>query len=396
MIRHLIRLVWNRKRANILVLVEIFLSFMVLFAICSSGLYFYNNYSKPLGFSHEDVWVLQLRPPQNLMNPETREEGVNLFQQLLRQIRANGEVEHGAGAFVVAYGESHWMTSLGLNSRKLPVSYSPIGLDFEKVMELEMVEGRFWNETDLALTVKPLVINVTLARELFGSESAVGEVVEFNDTERKVIGVFQDYRHQGDLTPLKFFVMAPHILSKPTSYLYDKVVMKMAPGVSTGFEEKLMDELEAMAPGWSFTVQTMERMRNDHFKKQLSVMAIFGLVAVFMLVMVAMGLVGVLWQNVTRRTSELGVRRAKGATRNRIYFQILGELMVITTLAIFMGLVVAVQLPILGVTGSVGNGVLASGFCLALVLIYLLTTVSGLYPSWLATRVNPAEALHYE
>ena len=38
MIRHLLKLVWNRKRANTLILVEIFISFLVVFVVATLGL----------------------------------------------------------------------------------------------------------------------------------------------------------------------------------------------------------------------------------------------------------------------------------------------------------------------------------------------------------------------
>ena len=62
-----------------------------------------------------------------------------------------------------------------------------------------------------------------------------------------------------------------------------------------------------------------------------------GVVAGFLMLMVALGLTGVLWQNVTQRTREIGLRRAKGATARRIHRQILGELLVMTTLALAAG-----------------------------------------------------------
>ena len=62
-----------------------------------------------------------------------------------------------------------------------------------------------------------------------------------------------------------------------------------------------------------------------------------GVIAGFLLLMVAMGLTGVLWQTVTQRTREIGLRRAKGATAGDIRTQILGELVVMTSIAVLAG-----------------------------------------------------------
>jgi putative ABC transport system permease protein len=106
-------------------------------------------------------------------------------------------------------------------------------------------------------------------------------------------------------------------------------------------------------------------------------------------------LVGVLWQNVTQRTREIGLRRAKGATQQHVHAQILGELFVLASIGVFLGFIVVVQFPLLDLIGIEAR-VFAFGLGVSLVLIYALTLTAGLYPSWLATKVQPAEALHYE
>jgi putative ABC transport system permease protein len=70
--------------------------------------------------------------------------------------------------------------------------------------------------------------------------------------------------------------------------------------------------------------------------------------------------------------------------------------MIVTTVALLAGVLVVVQFPLLDVLGFATRQVYAVSVVLSLALIYLLTIVCGLYPSRLATRVQPAEALHYE
>jgi putative ABC transport system permease protein len=114
------------------------------------------------------------------------------------------------------------------------------------------------------------------------------------------------------------------------------------------------------------------------------------------MIMVALGLSGVLWQNVTRRTRELGLRRALGATGGSVHRQIIAEVALLTTLAVIIGVVIVAQLPILGLFKLVTPSSYTIGIVGALATIYGLTLLCGLYPSWLAGRVQPAQALHYE
>ena len=60
MIRHLVRIVWNRRRTNLLISIEIFLSFLVLATILILGLFLADNYRQPLGFSYQHVWSVRI------------------------------------------------------------------------------------------------------------------------------------------------------------------------------------------------------------------------------------------------------------------------------------------------------------------------------------------------
>ena len=125
-------------------------------------------------------------------------------------------------------------------------------------------------------------------------------------------------------------------------------------------------------------------------------LAITGIACLFLFIMVGLGLTGVLWQNVTRRTREFGLRRANGATAAMIYLQILGEILVATTFGMMIGTLIIIQFPLLDLLGFMEASVYISSFIISVALMYLLVILCGLYPSWLATRIQPAEALHYE
>jgi putative ABC transport system permease protein len=143
-------------------------------------------------------------------------------------------------------------------------------------------------------------------------------------------------------------------------------------------------------------VDPLAKTRRSMMRLRLVPMLSAALIAGFMLIMVALGMVGVLWQSVARRRREIGLRRALGATGHGVSLQVLGELLVVTTAGLLLGAALAVQFPLLGAIGWVSNGVYAVAMALAALTIYGLTVVSALYPSWLATQVQPAEALHYE
>jgi len=149
-------------------------------------------------------------------------------------------------------------------------------------------------------------------------------------------------------------------------------------------------------PNLNFRLRRMDRMRDTVLKTHLFPLALAGIVAAFLMSMVALGLTGVMWQNVTRRTRELGLRRAVGASALSVRRQVLAEMVLLATLALIVGLVVVLQFPLLGIFLIFTPAVFTIGIIAALAVVYGITLVSGLYPSWLASRLTPAEALRYE
>ena len=143
-------------------------------------------------------------------------------------------------------------------------------------------------------------------------------------------------------------------------------------------------------------MRILEEMRETNRRLILAPLLVGAMVAVFLMVMVGLGLIGVLWQNVTQRTREIGLRRATGAHGGQIRRQILGELWILTALGLTLGVIVLLQLPLLDLVGFLPATVFWTGMGVAIAAIYILATVSGVYPAWLATRIQPAEALHYE
>jgi putative ABC transport system permease protein len=104
----------------------------------------------------------------------------------------------------------------------------------------------------------------------------------------------------------------------------------------------------------------------------------------------------VLWQNVTRRAREFGLRRAAGASQRDIQRQVLMEITLTAAIGLIVGLVLVVQIPLIPLASFLSTGVIASGALAAVVLVLGLALSAAAYPSWLATRTHPADALRDE
>jgi putative ABC transport system permease protein len=214
--------------------------------------------------------------------------------------------------------------------------------------------------------------------------------------ELRVIGVVAAFRQHGEFAEPVGYSFRRFDPADPQPHAPRLLVLKMRPGTPAAFEERLMARLQAEARDWSFEVEPLTQMREAFLREHLTPVVAVAVVAAFLLLMVALGLTGVVWLNVNQRTREIGLRRAKGATARRIHRQILGELMVMTTLALAAGLVVVIQFPLLDLIAAVRPAVYSASLAISALGIYCLALVFGWYPSRLATKVQPAEALRWE
>lgn len=408
MIKHLCKLVWNRKRINFLITLEIFFSFLVVFGVVVFVVYYADNYRHPLGFNYQNVWNVRVGIQERL-DQSDKQQNLDTARQVLAELRNFGEIESAAAVMMAPYSRGDWQNSETINGRNVGSWINFMTDDAKEVFGLQIVRGRWFSKEDDGGDYKPVILNQKTAREYFGDEDPIGknlidrleekERVKKDGTKRReerVVGVIDDFRKNGEFRELYGYKLYRNDLKLPDGEVPRNFVIRVRPGTTAEFEEKLVKRLQAIAKDWSFDVKTIARMRAENHQGYYVPMAAFGLVAGFLLLMVALGLTGVLWQSVTQRTKEIGLRRAKGATRQRIYRQILGELLVITTFGLIAGTLVIVQFPLLNVLGFASGSVYFWSLLLSLAAVYGLTILCGLYPSRLATKVQPAEALHYE
>ncbi|HVT58099.1 MAG TPA: ABC transporter permease [Thermoanaerobaculia bacterium] len=402
MIRHLLKLVWNRKRAGALLMLEIFFSFLVTAVVATLGLFCWRNYRQPLGFSYRDVWQVAVDSKQWRGGEAPAAAARDTMSRLLRELQSLPRVEAAAGTMVVPFSTSDDVMIDDSGHGPVRMDFNVVSLDFDRVMGLHLVAGRWFGKGDEALAWQPVVVNRNLARAAFGGADPIGRRLGVPDPkgqepERRVIGVVADYRKNGELAGDGNYLFLPQ--RQPgggSGHLFASLLLRVRPGTTAAFEEELTGRLQRIAPGWSFAVTTLAEMRASSFRLRLAPLLTGCVIALFLLAMVGLGLTGVMWQNLLQRTRELGLRRAAGASRAALLRQIVTEQLLLTTLSVGLATALVVQLPISRLAGALPGAVMAAGLASAMAVIYALVILCSLYPSVIASRVPPAEALRFE
>ncbi|MCP4633870.1 MAG: hypothetical protein GY855_13165 [candidate division Zixibacteria bacterium] len=398
MIKHLFKLLWNRKKTNFLMLTEIFVSFVVLFIVMVILIYNIGNYAKPLGFTYEDVWMLN-----HDWKTDTPAEVKESLIQIESALNSYPEIVG------FAYSESFLFMPLTTSfdnfeydNRKTRCNLLKGSDNFSQVLDIEILEGRWFNESDNGSVRRPIVISKYAREEIFKDESAVGKIIMNDDKEYEVVGVIGEFRYAGEFTGSDNIVFRRLALEDEMGFKllsndpWNRILIKVKPGTDIRFEERLMNHLSSIVKNWTLRMGTMEEARISANKQSLALPIVLVIVCGFLVINVALGLLGVIWYSINRRKGEIGLRRALGANAMKIYHQIVGETVVLTTMGIIIGSLFAIQFPLLGVFGFIGTGIYISAFIVSVMSIYMISVSCALYPGWLASKIHPAEALHNE
>jgi putative ABC transport system permease protein len=396
MFRHLLKLTWKRKTRNLMLSLEILLAFAIVFAIAAFGVRNYQLYRMPLGFDATDVWSVELK------TPDSGKGGIDAatYDAIKRGVQELPEVLQVSFASFEPYAMSTWTGTVKGPGGKFETHLLSANDEFARVLGLDLVEGRWFSALDDGSADVPVVINRAMAQALFPAGPALGK--QFTDSERdqnltyRVVGVVSEYRDKGELMePVKFTFQ--RFVPGTGKHVARTMILKVRPGTDRGFETRLNRRLKLVRNDWTFQISPLSSLRTTMLKAQFTPLVVLGVIAAFMLLMVAFGLFGALWQNTTQRIPEIGLRRALGARARDIYGQIVAEQLLLSSVAIAVALALLVQLPLTGALGqSLNWGVFAAAAGLSMAVIYLISLLCSLYPGWRASRLSPTEALHYE
>jgi putative ABC transport system permease protein len=278
-----------------------------------------------------------------------------------------------------------------------------------KDLGLRVLEGRSFGPQDEGQEYQAALVNREFVRLAFDGASPLGRRINpvsqeslsrlppkqarYMMREVRVVGVIDDFRQHGELAE-----RMPYVIYSPVrdGVVATDLFVKVPTGIDRRLEERIVETVESVASGYSATVTPWQELRATNHLRTLLPLRIGATLATFLLAMVALGLIGIVWQDVVRRTQEIGVRRAAGASAGVVRTQILLEMLAIGCAGAVMGSLVAIQFPLLAIVKQIDWAAALPALGLSAVLVLLLAAGAALYPAHVASRREPADALRYE
>ncbi|MGE5360034.1 MAG: ADOP family duplicated permease, partial [Bacteroidales bacterium] len=272
-----------------------------------------------------------------------------------------------------------------------------VGPGFFTTLGIGLVRGRLFTEHDDARTRRVAVVNEAMVRHFFRNEDPIGCRIgsSADEAEVEVVGVVRDSRVDGPrgvVPPMIYYPLA----QGPGEYarnLYVRV---------TGSPAKARAELKrAVAAAESNLavreVATLAELNERTVSRERFVSDLIGLFGLLAVAVACLGLYGTISYSVARRTNEIGVRLALGASAPAVRWMVLRETFGLLGAGVAVGLAFAVVS--LRAVGSLLYGLSPNDpatLAGATLLVVSVGLFAGAIPAWRASRIDPMTALRIE
>lgn len=269
-----------------------------------------------------------------------------------------------------------------------------IGPGLFETMRTPIVAGREFTDRDDADNQPVAIVNQTLARQLWPGGNPLRETLLVNDEERQVIGVVADVRHlsveesagpEFYLPILQQGTMSPSLVVRTGRPFAD-----VAPALRAA-----LTEIRPDLPTAGF--RPLQRIVDRALSPRRFFVNVLTAFAATALLLAAIGIYGVIAYSVTRRTPEIGIRMALGASRGSIRAGIVADTLRLTLLGAAIGVIGAIALSSL--LASLLFGVSPSDpwtYTGTVALLLLVAVAAGFIPAFRASRISPMAALRTE
>lgn len=385
MITHILKLIWNKKGSNALMILEIFLSFLVLFFVLAYVFFNLEKTNAPLGFETEDRWQVMLDNVEDLDSVSL----LNTVESLESNLLAMEEIEAVSfTASIAPFSGSRWTSGNDENGFNFSSFIVPADHMLDDALDVKLVEGRWFEEDDVNAAITPIIMTKAFMDEYYDGKSMVDSTFLFEGIN-KIIGVVEAYKYIGEFADIK-----------PTMFVFREpventgsILLKMKAGTPTAFEETLSAVVNTTTKKTGNIIQNLEKVRKEDSRENWMIFIALLSVCGFLCVNVALGLFGVLWYNINKRKSEIGLRQALGAHGTDITKQFIIEVLLITIIALLIGIFFAIQVPLLQLT-EYPNKMFYKAIVYASLIIMTLVLLCALFPSFQAAKITPATSLH--
>lgn len=300
-----------------------------------------------------------------------------------------------------------------VNNKKIVIKYKYTNADYWNILEYKFLEGKPFGQQEINNAEKVAVISKETKAAYFGdAKTVVGKYISADNINYRVIGVVDNvsetlYGFAGDMylpfTLTKENYNKPDLMGSYNAVLLAKSKADV-PKMAKEFNQMMkrvpvpndFDHVYSHAD--TFFTSITRRIAGDGTNDGLTV--VISVMTVFVLLFLLLPTINLVNINITRileRSSEIGVRKAFGASSSTLVYQFIVENLILTFLGGCIGLLFSLlAIYLINDANLISNMRLSINFT---VLLYSLLTclffglISGVYPAWRMSKLNIVKAL---
>lgn len=356
------------------------------------------NMNRPSGVAEEEVVQVILTGIGQKADPDV------ITRQDLVALRSIPGVKAVVSTNQIPFGGSAWTTSISTiaDDPNAPVHVARYlgGGGIVRTFGLHLVAGRDFSSTEIVEARKAdetptpcVIITQALAERMFPGEAALGKGIYMGKTRVPIIGIVERLERPnefGGLSERGLAIITPEEVSYTEGSNY---ILRVDPAQRAAVISAIEPTLRGVDPNRLLLDRLpFGDVRQKYFKQDRAMAWLLGVVVITLLVVTALGVVGLASFWVQQRTRQIGVRRALGATRGDIlrYFQT--ENFILATAGIVLGMVLAYAINMWMMDRYQVGRLPASFLPIGAGLLWLLGQIAVLGPALRASAIPPAIA----
>jgi predicted permease len=383
-------------RGRALIVFQVGLSMLLLIAAGLFARTLSNIKAIDLGFKPERILLFTIDPPRNRYSGAARSA---LFDRIREQLVDIPGVEEATLSADVLVGAGRSRTGVIIEGQTTNAATSSwvniVGHRFTETMGIPIVAGRSFDDHDRAGSLPVAIVNERWVREYFpNNPNPIGHTFRNNDTVLQIVGIcgdthFDKVRNEVPPTFYRLFVQTE----------VGAMTFALRTSVSTGAimtsARQAVARIDKDLPVFDVRTQIQQIESTETSERLFATLTItLGLLA---LILASIGIYGLMAQNVSRRTSEIGIRMALGAHRTDVLLMILREASWLAIAGVIVGIAAAswlgryIESMLYGVHPA--DPVTIIGAIVVMLLVAILA--SGL-PARRAAHLDPMSALRHD
>jgi macrolide transport system ATP-binding/permease protein len=390
----------NRLRGN-LVRVQVALSLALL---VSAGVMARSaaNVQAGANFDPENVALLRLRPRLVQYTPAKA-------QQFTREVVRRLEATPGVRSVSLAKGVGAAWRSTGNARVWLPenapdredggirAEYHEVAPRFLETLRIPLIEGREFDDRDVAGSPRVVIVNQTLAQAMWPSTSPLGRILVVEKQPYQVVGVSKDARFRNSIEPPAGFLYVAYWQNNFEPQVDSRMIVRVAGNPKTMLAA-LRHEITAVDSNVPISEDmAMAEQVDAEYLPVLLASFVLNYVGLIALILTAIGLYGVVAFVVSQRTREIGVRMALGARYIDVLALVVRQGMTLALVGLGFGLIAAYLLTPLLSSALYGVSAINPGVAATRVLLLCAVALVGcIIPARRAAAIDPMAALRSE